>query len=141
MEEVVGSNPTRSTISFDKLEDLPPHRVWPENGGNWRSFRRLLTLPATTPTCRLRSFANFFQVAVAVAGGECRNRRRCRWWANRDCRAADTAQREPEPVSTHSLASADFAHSPATCLVVTLRRFQTLIAAIAMISAASAGSS
>jgi len=31
-------------------------------------------------------------------------------------------------------------HSPATCLVVTLRRFQTLIVAMEMIRAASAGS-
>jgi len=33
--------------------------------------------------------------------------------------------REPERFSTHAGASADFAHSPATCLVATLRRFQT----------------
>jgi hypothetical protein len=30
----------------------------------------------------------------------------------------------------HFCASADFAHSPATCLVVTLSRFQTLVMAI-----------
>jgi hypothetical protein len=37
--------------------------------------------------------------------------------------------------------SADLAHSPATCRVATLSRFQTLIVAMASIEAASAGSS
>ena len=38
-------------------------------------------------------------------------------------------------------ASADFTHSPATCLVLTFSRFHTLISAIERIKAASAGSS
>src|SRR5438552_13195204 len=39
-----------------------------------------------------------------------------------DMRAAGAAQRETERPSNHSCACADFTHSPATCLVLTLRR-------------------
>ena len=41
----------------------------------------------------------------------------------------------------HSLASSDLAHSPATCAVATLRRFQTFVVAIQRTSDASALSS
>jgi hypothetical protein len=55
--------------------------------------------------------------------------------------AASAAQREAEWLSIQFCASADFTHSPATCLVVTLRRFQTLIVAMAMIRTARVRSS
>ena len=53
-----------------------------------------------------------------------------------DLRMLD-AQREFNRLSTDPRASGDFAHSPATCLVLTLRRFQTLTRAIERIKAAS----
>jgi hypothetical protein len=37
MEEVVGSNPTRSTKTFQTLTVPPPARIWPPES-NWRPF-------------------------------------------------------------------------------------------------------
>jgi hypothetical protein len=56
------------------------------------------------------------------------------------------ARLHPSRSAAHRLANhvcpcAEFAHSPATCLVVTLSRFQTLIVAIEIVRAASAVSS
>ncbi len=61
----------------------------------------------------------------------------------RDCQSgrAPLAQSAATCCFLNSLASSDFAHSPATCLVATLRRFQTLVVAIQRTSDASAFSS
>lgn len=54
---------------------------------------------------------------------------------------SDAAHRDRDPLSTAARASADFSHSPATCLVGTLRRFHTLIRAMERSKLASARSS
>jgi hypothetical protein len=60
-------------------------------------------------------------------------------------RADDADRAEPQRVTTwlsnHVCPAVDFAQSPATCLVVTLSRFQTLMRAIERTNAASACSS
>ena len=54
---------------------------------------------------------------------------------------SDAVQRELEPLSTQALASGELHPLACHLLVLTLRRFQTLIRAIERIRAASAGPS
>ena len=53
----------------------------------------------------------------------------------------ETLRKRGHFIAAHFCVPADFAHSPATCLVLTLIRFQTLVMEIQRIRLASARSS